>query len=161
MAELIYLEGVEGSGKSTLCLQLQRTWTGPSACIHLARRYSSAKVLMDQVLDLARILPDDFLIVVDRCWLTDIMYHDTIDRVPEWSYNPRAWQPAMNASEMEEEVSKLGIMVLLNKSHYEPDRLTKMGIRVGQEQESYNRVASERWIRMEAPSAEEVLGLLA
>ena len=151
MAKIILLEGAEGSGKSTLAVNLQRAWPGPSYCIHFSKRESTDYTLMKHLLAPAYILSNNYLIILDRTWLSDQVYRYLDKEVSAWTW------PTIKSIE----TSAIGLgakLVLLTGSFYKLNKRSKVGHSIGTEVSTYLTQASQYWERYTSvPAAEDLV----
>ncbi len=154
MAKFIAIEGPEGSGKSTLVKEIQTAWQGPSHAIHFAKQGSTdPQFVADRLEDIVN-LPNNYLIIFDRCWLSDAVYSELLgNREPEWS------PEEVRGIEHIAQVNGV-VLILLCGSHYPNGATSKIGVPIFEEVAAYHTFASSNWIRMWEPTAQEVICLL-
>ena len=86
MGKILCIEGPEGAGKSQLIKELQEKWPGPSICAHFAKGYSTEPEYIYAILGQAIKAPENYLTILDRCWLSDMVYAWLAGEVRQWGY---------------------------------------------------------------------------
>ena len=162
MGKILCVEGPEGSGKSRLVQEVQRLWKGPSQAVHFSKHMSTTPYLIQQVFTSASLTPPDYLHIMDRCWLSDIVYRRFDGKEKQWAYeNTGLLGQPPSAHDMDRVVESNGLLLLLVGSYYDPKQISKVGVTIQEEVDAYYNSASFRWKVMPQASAEEVIDVLA
>ena len=153
MSKIIVIEGAEGSGKSTLARQLQRTWYGPSYCVHFSKPNATDPRIVKAQFTVANSLPDEYLVIWDRSWLSDIVYSTINKHHVPWT------RAKINNFETHLQQARVKL-ILLAGSYRDFYSQTKVGCTIATEVETYLSKASSTWeiINHPTPSPEYFLG---
>lgn len=149
MAYQLFIEGPEGAGKTTLATAVARAWfPRPSITHKLTGGLSSDPGLVNSLLKVTEAFDNEWLFIWDRCWLSDAVYAELLNRKPLWT-------PALIAYEESRPYSH---RLLLTASHYDENARTKVGCLVAEEAEAYQRLASMHWTRVHSEvTAQQVI----